>query len=152
MDKKEALNKAMAACARQEYSESEIRGKIRSWSVESTDIESIIEELKQNRFLDDQRYAQAFVQDKLKLNGWGRIKIRYMLSAKGVPDQIITWALDEIDEELYTSILKDLLEKKSRTLKNDPNPRSRRQKLINFALGRGFEYQKVVNLLKVVNF
>lgn len=152
MDKQEALKKAMATCARQELCEGEIRYKMRSWGVEGADIDPIIEELKRNRFIDDERYARAFVQDKLKLNGWGPIKIRYMLSAKGVPDSIIHTALDEIDEDQHTEILKELLEKKSRTLKNDPNPRSRRQKLINYALGRGFEYHEVVNVLKDDNF
>ncbi|MFO7615833.1 MAG: regulatory protein RecX [Bacteroidales bacterium] len=152
MDKKEALSKAMAACARQEHCDNEIRGKMRAWGIDHSDIEEVIEELRKQLFLDDERYARAFVRDKLKLNGWGRIKIRYLLKGKGVESGIIDKALEEIDEEQYTSILKDLLEKKARTLKNEANPRTRRQKLINFALGRGFEYTEVDNVLKDDNF
>ena len=150
MDKNQALSKAMAYCASQEHAEGEVRGKLRSWGLTENDTDQIISKLIQEKFLDNERYARAFVRDKLTLNGWGRIKIRYMLHGKGVESRIIDKALDEIDEEHYLGILKDLLEKKARTLKNEENPLIVRQKLINFAMGRGFEPDRVVPLLRMI--
>ena len=150
MDKNQALSKAMAYCARQEHAEGEGRGKLRSWGLTENDTDQIISKLIQEKFLDNERYARAFVRDKLTLNGWGRIKIRYMLHGKGVESRIIDKALDEIDEEHYLGILKDLLEKKARTLKNEENTLIVRQKLINFAMGRGFEPDRVVPLLRMI--
>ena len=150
MDKNQALSKAMAYCARQEHAEGEVRGKLRSWGLTENDTDQIISKLIQEKCLDNERYARAFVRDKLTLNGWGRIKIRYMLHGKGVESRIIDKALDEIDEEHYLGILKDLLEKKARTLKNEENPLIVRQKLINFAMGRGFEPDRVVPLLRMI--
>ncbi len=146
MDKREALSKTMAYCAGRESTEHEIRGKLKSWEVNAHDIEDILVQLKKEKFVDDLRYVSAFVRDKVRLNEWGKVKIRYMLSGKGIAPAILAQALEGIDEQEYTNILQSILEKKARTLKNETNPRSRKQKLINFALGRGFEMDLILKL------
>ncbi len=148
MDKKQALSKAMSLCARQEYCESDIRGKLKTWGIEKADSDHIIQELIRQKFIDDFRYTVAFIQDKIRLNQWGRIKIRYMLSAKKIPGQIIDQVFDAIDMDLYTETLRDLLQKKEKSLLRESDPRVRREKLIRFALGHGFEIDEIVGQIR----
>lgn len=148
MDKKQALSKAMALCSRKEYSETDIRGKLKFWGTSSEDIDSIVEQLIKEKFVDDLRFTIAFVRDKVRLNKWGRIKIRYMLSMDKVKHSMIDQALEEIDEEVYADALQELLQKKARKLKSESNPFTKRQKLIKFAQGRGFEIDLIIKQMK----
>jgi regulatory protein len=148
MDKIQALSKAMGLCSRQEFSESGIRSKLEFWETAPADIESIISRLTEEKFIDDQRYANAYVKDKVRLNQWGRIKIRYMLSMEKVSHAIIEQAITEIDEELYADALQDLLIKKARNLKSESNPFTKRQKLIKFGQSRGFEVELILRQIK----
>jgi regulatory protein len=148
MDKKQALSKAMALCSRQEYSETDIRGKLKFWGTSPEDIDSIVEQLIKEKFVDDLRFTIAFVRDKVRLNKWGRIKIRYMLSMDKVKHSMIDQALEEIDEEIYADALQELLQKKARKLKSESNPFTKRQKLIKFAQGRGFEIDLIIKQMK----
>ncbi|MFA5814466.1 MAG: regulatory protein RecX [Bacteroidales bacterium] len=148
MDKNQALSKAMALCSRRECSEADIRGKLKFWGTLHEDIDWIIGELIKEKFIDDLRFTIAYVRDKIRLNQWGRIKIRYMLSMEKVKHSIIDQALEKIDEDLYTETLKELLQKKARELKNESNPYNKKQKLIKFAQGRGFEVDMVLKELK----
>jgi len=148
MDKKQALNKAMALCAHQEYCEYDIRGKLKTWGIGERDGDAIIQELTRQKFIDDLRFSVAFVQDKVRLNQWGRIKIRYMLSSRKIAGSIMDQALDRIDGNLYTQTLREMLQKKDRSVATEENPRIRREKLIRFALGRGFEMDEILKILK----
>jgi regulatory protein len=148
MDKNQALSKTMALCSKQECSEADIRGKLKFWDTAPEDIDDIMEVLVKEKFIDELRYASAYVRDKVRLNLWGRIKIRYMLSMEQVKPSIVDKALEEIDEELYGDALQQLLQKKDRELKNESNPFSKRQKLIRFAQGRGFEIDLIIRQLK----
>jgi regulatory protein len=148
MDKIQALGRAMALCSRQEYCESAIRSKLEFWEVSPDDTESIISQLIREKFIDDLRYAQAYVKDKVRLNHWGRVKIRYMLSMEKVGHPIIDQAMESIDDELYADALHDLLIKKARALQRESNPFTKRQKLIRFAQGRGFEVDLIMKQIK----
>jgi regulatory protein len=148
MDKKQAIARAMALCSRKEYCEAGIRSKLAFWDVDPDDHNEIIALLKKEKFLDDSRYALAFVRDKIRINHWGRVKVRYMLSMERVSHAIIDEALAEIDEETYHDILEELLRKKSIDLKKETDPRIRREKLIRFAQSRGFEMDQIIKLLK----
>ncbi|MBR5087689.1 MAG: RecX family transcriptional regulator [Muribaculaceae bacterium] len=125
-------------CARCEHAEGDLRKKLRDWGIGTRDADAIISRLKQERYLDNERFARAYCRDKLRFNGWGRVKIAYMLKGKGVEQEYIDNALSEIDEEQYTSILNEALEAKARTL-NDKNPQQARASLLRFAASRGFE-------------
>jgi regulatory protein len=148
MDKKQALSRAMSLCSQKEYNEADIRGKLKFWGVEPSDIDEIIEELIREKFVDDLRYCIAFVRDKIRINQWGRVKVRYMLSMERIKHSIIDQALEEIDEETYSEALTELLEKKARELKSESNPYNKKQKLIKFAQGRGFEIDLILKVLK----
>ena len=78
-----------ALCARCEQAEGDLRKKLRDWGINSSDSNTIIERLKAERYLDNERYAHAYCRDKLRFNGWGRIKIAYMLKGKGIEQEFI---------------------------------------------------------------
>ena len=125
-------------CARCEQAEGDIRKKLREWGIASSDTDAIITRLKQERYLDNERYARAYCRDKLRFNGWGRIKIAFMLKGKGIEQEFIDAALAQIDEEQYVNILNETLEAKARSLK-DKEPQQARASLLRFAASRGFE-------------
>jgi regulatory protein len=142
----EVLDKLEALCAKREYCVSDIRRKaIERLDGDRQAAEELVQSLIGNKFVDDARYASAFAREKSGLQGWGPIKIRFQLRAKGISDSIITEALSEIDDTKARTRLEKLLENKWRSLSDDPQGRL---KLIKFALSRGYEYEDTEPLIK----
>ena len=139
----EALHRAAALCSSSEHCITDIREKLSRWGIGELDARTIVERL------DEERYAIAFAKDKFRFSGWGRIKIRYALQQKRIGNNDIVNALSLIDEEAYTTLLADLLEKKSRSI-NDEDVEVRRSKLLRFAASRGFETELVFRILKEI--
>lgn len=134
-----ALQRLSALCASAEHCEYEMTEKMRKWEVEESDCERIMEYLRKAKFVDDERYARAFVKDKIKYNKWGRRKVEQGLWAKQIAEDIRQRVLDEVDESQYKSVLTDLLKSKRRSIKA-ANDYEMNRKLIKFALSRGFDY------------
>jgi len=141
-------------CARCEQAEGDLRKKLRDWGIATNDANAIIARLKQERYLDNERYARAYCRDKLRFNGWGRIKIAFMLKGKGIEQEFIDAALSEIDEEQYAAILDDALAAKAKSNigKNDEQMRA---SLLRFAASSGFEpalfFPAVARLMSTAN-
>lgn len=145
----EALHRAAALCSSAEHCTADIREKLARWGVTEADNRTIIDRLVQERFIDEQRYAVAFVKDKFRFSGWGRIKMRYALQQKRIDGSDIDHALATLDEEQYNDRLLELLQAKSRSIRDD-DPEARRAKLFRFATSRGFESALIFNALKQV--
>ena len=136
-----ALDKMRRLCSRREYCVSDIRAKLmKELDGDVQKVETAINKLKEERYVDDLRYATAYARDKAEISGWGATKIRYMLSANGVAKDVISEALNEVDEAKASSRLEKLLENKYKSLKDDPQWKI---KLLRFALGRGYSYDEV---------
>lgn len=144
----EALNKAAAYCTLCERCISEVKTKLDAWGIEYSSQTKIIDRLIDEKFIDESRYCKAFVNDKLRFNHWGRIKIQAKLREKRLPRELIAAALENIDEEEYCNVLRTLLANKSRELSNDEE-RKKREKLLRFAASRGFEPSFI---MKQMNF
>ena len=128
-------------CSRREYCVSDIRTKLmKELEGDVQKVETALTKLKEERYVDDLRYATAYARDKAAISGWGTTKIRYMLSAKGVAKDVVIEALNEVDEGKASSRLEKLLENKYKSLKDDPQWKI---KLLRFALGRGYSYDEV---------
>lgn len=125
-------------CARSEQAEGDLRKKLQSWGINNGDADSIISRLKQERYLDNERYARAYCRDKLRFNGWGRLKISFMLRGKGIEQEFIDQALAEIDDQQYANVLEDIITNKAKTL-NGKDSEHKRAALLRFATSRGFE-------------
>ena len=100
------------------------------------------------RYVDDERYARAFVKDKIRYNKWGRRKVQQALWMKRIDDDIQQTVLNEVDDEEYLRVLKPLLKQKSKSIKAE-NDYERNQKLVRFALGRGFTFDIIKQCLNV---
>lgn len=142
----EALNKAAAYCTLCERCTSEVSKKLTAWGVAPYEQQKIIERLQDEGFINEQRYCRAFVNDKLRFNRWGRIKITAALYEKRLPKEYINSAIAEIDEEQYTQTLRELIAIKQKELKGDDY--ESKQKLIRFAASRGFEPAKILQIIK----
>ena len=125
-------------CTYQERCIQEVLQKMKVIGVFEEDQPKILEQLIQEGFIDEQRYASAYVRGKLNINQWGKIKIKAMLSQKGIPSSIIQAALSEIDMEEYHLLIEKLAKKHSPKIKAK-NDYERKQKLLYFLQSRGFE-------------
>lgn len=133
-----ALYRAAALCSRCEQSEADIRTKLATWGVRPEDDESIIDRLVRENYLNEERYAHAFVRDKFRFGGWGKIKIAYALRQKHIAETHIAEALEEIGEEEYGEALLAALRTKMHSVK-ERQPMQQRAALYRFAASRGYE-------------
>lgn len=144
-DALKVLDKLRRLCSRREYCTSDILKKAsEALDGDHNRAEEVLQVLVSERYVDDLRYASAYARDKASISGWGEVKIKYMLSAKGIAKDVIAKALEEIDEGKAESRLEKLLENKWKSLKDDPQGK---MKLIRFALGRGYGYEDISSLL-----
>ena len=144
----EALNKAAAYCTLCERCVSEVTAKLTAWGVPHCEQEKIITRLIEEKFINEARYCHAFVNDKVRFNSWGRIKIRAALSEKRLPRELINEAMDNIDEEQYTTSLAEVIAAKRKELKG-VNDYTTKQKIMRFAASRGFEPAMIMRVIDI---
>ncbi|MES2418074.1 MAG: regulatory protein RecX [Bacteroidota bacterium] len=150
LDKEAALLKAESWCAYQERSQREVRSKLYDWDLKPNDVEAIISELITTNFLNEERFAQAFVSGKFKIKKWGKVKIRQSLKLKGVPDKMIQNALNTINSNEYLATLLALAHKKLATIV-EKDGFKKKYKLITYLQGKGFENDLIFDVLKSNN-
>ena len=144
----EAYQQLAAVCAQAEHCEQEMRDKMKRWEIDAATQDSIIARLVKERYIDNERYARAFVKDKIRYNKWGRRKVQQALWMKRISDEIQQRVLDEIDEKEYLDVLIPLLKQKRKTIKAK-NDYELNQKLVRFALSRGFDFSIIRQCLTV---
>lgn len=135
---KEVYTKMAQLCSRSEQCSADIRKKIIAFEIMDDLVEEIISKLRAEKFLDDERYAKAYISDKFRFNKWGKIKLRYYLKAKGLQDNIIEKGLQEINADQYKKVLVDTLKEKAKKVKSD-NIFDKMGQIIRYAQSRGFE-------------
>lgn len=145
---KKVLESLQRRCARAEYCSSDIyRKALKAMDGDAEAAARITASLVKDRFVDDLRYASAFAREKASLQGWGAVKIRFMLRGKGIDEATVSQALGEIDPAKASAKLEKVVREKNRTLEGDPQ---RKLKLIKFALGRGYSYDEVEKALRTL--
>lgn len=148
-DYEKFVGRAAKICSTAEKCSYDIREKLVSWGINEAEVEKAISYLKKNQFLDDNRYAQFFVKDKLKFNKWGRIKMAYALRRKQIETEIIENAIGTIDESLYEEILDQLIAAKIKSVGNI-HQAAGKAKILRFAAQRGFTSEEIFSSLKRV--
>lgn len=148
MTEQEAYLQLAALCAQAEHCQQEMRDKMKRWNIDETVQNHIIDRLVKERYIDDERYARAFVKDKIRYNKWGRRKVQQALWQKRINDDIQQCVLDEIDEKEYLDVLRPLLKQKRSSIKADSDYELN-QKLVRFALSRGFTFDIIRQCLDV---
>lgn len=144
-DPKKALGAMQRLCSMREYCRSDIVAKLKKYDLSEKEAQEIITSLERDKFLDNSRYAAAFVRDKAAFNGWGPVKIRWALKSKKIEEEIIEQAMEQLPKEDEEERLLLLLNKKLRTLNREQDRAKVRVKLLRFAISRGFDYSKVLN-------
>ena len=139
----QALAALMRLCARAEKSQEDARRLMRGWGLAERDAEGVLAKLVGDRFIDDARYAGAFVREKLRLSGWGEYKIRTALQRKRIDRALIDAALAEADRSGMDERLRRQLERKARTAKYTTQYELK-TKLIRYGLSLGYDYETVV--------
>ena len=142
MTEQEAYLQLAALCAQAEHCQQEMRDKMRRWELDETVQNRIIDRLIKERYVDDDRYARAFVKDKIRYNKWGRRKVQQALWQKHIDADIQQRVLDEIDEKEYLDILRPLLKQKRKSIRATSDYELN-QKLARFALSRGFTFDLI---------
>jgi regulatory protein len=148
MTEQEAFLQLAALCAQAEHCEQEMRDKLKRWGFDESVQNRIIERLIRERYIDNERYARAFVKDKIRYNKWGRRKVQQALWLKRIGKDIQQRVLDEIDDNEYLSVLRPLLKQKRKTVRTESDYELNR-KLVRFALGRGFTFDIIRQCLDV---
>jgi len=138
----QALFHLAAYCSRGERCVFDVRQKMRQWEIPEEDQKKIVQRLQDEKFVDESRFCRAYVNDKRKYNGWGLHKIAAGLKEKQIPALLIREALSGIDSKETREQLRRLLAEKRKTVKGK-NEYEIRQKLIRFALGRGFAMEDI---------
>ena len=148
MTEQEAYLQLAAICAQAEHCEQEMRDKMKRWELDETVQNRIVDRLTKERYIDNERYARAFVKDKIRYNKWGRRKVQQALWMKRIDNDIQQRVLDEIDEKEYLDVLRPLLKQKRKSIKADSDYELN-QKLVRFALSRGFTFDIIRQCLNV---
>ena len=132
------LQQLASLCATKECCLQDLRKRLDKSELPEEAQVRILQRLQAERFVDEARFARSFASDKFRFNHWGRIKINYELSQRGIPTALREAALEAIEEEPYRETLTDLLCAKLRSTKAK-NAYELVQKLLRFAASRGFE-------------
>lgn len=150
---KQALQRIATFCAKKERCISEVEKKLKSWELSSEQVNAILKQLLQEKYIDETRFAKAFVHDKAKLAKWGRRKIEFELYKKQIPSHIINLVIDyaeNINQE--NKILIQLLQKKMSCIKNHKNTYDLQAKLIRYAASKGYTLESITFALKHLKY
>ena len=140
--------KASYYCSLSEHCIQKVREKLVQWGTPKEFIDPIIDKLLEDDYINEERFARAFVKDKFRFNHWGRVKITTHLKALNISSENISIAMQEIGDEEYDEMLDAIVEKKRKTIKNGTDYEIR-AKLLRHALSRGFEYNLVASKLNI---
>lgn len=136
----QALQSLMRLCSRAEKSTGDALRLMRGWGVPEKEREDVLQKLIDQRFIDDRRYAEAYVREKSNLSGWGARKIAFQLRQKGIDKEIINTSLAALDSDVQLEQLTAKLERKMRTTKA-ANNYELRGKLLRYGMSLGFDYE-----------
>ena len=144
MERDVALKKILHYCDYQDRCKKEIFTKLDSYELSESDKSFIVEFLQDEGYINDERYCRSYVKSKLSLKKWGVNKIKLSLIAKGVDRDIIDEVVSEIDQDSYKEELVNLLKNKKI---NETDPYKKKAKLIRYAVGKGYSYSLVMEVL-----
>lgn len=145
-----ALKRMELLCSRREYAVVDIVQKLKRRDLDTSEIEWIIESLKRDRFLDENRYAVAYAREKSLFSGWGRTKIEYFLKSKKLEQSAIDSAFDDIDQDRAANRMEEVIRRKWVSLSSLSKDQmaKRREKTLRFGMARGYNYEEVKGIIK----
>ena len=145
--KEQALTALMDRCAKAEVCISDAHRLMHRWLVTPSDQETVIRELLRERFIDEERYASAFVRDKLSFSRWGARKISEALYQKRIPAEIVKQAMEQVSQVSMGDRLEIDLRRKNNSIKVE-DLYKRKEKLLRFGVSRGYDYKTVATTIE----
>ncbi|MDD3624261.1 MAG: regulatory protein RecX [Proteiniphilum sp.] len=146
----EAYSRITRICARKEYAPFDIRQKLLRMNLHPDAVERLLARLVQERYIDERRFAESYVRDKLRFNKWGKRKIELHLTQKSISAAVIRDAFAQFPDDQFSASLQSLLEKKRKSV-TGRTAYERNGKLVRFALGRGFPMAEIIRCLKMMD-
>ncbi len=140
----------MWICSRGEKCRSDLKKKLKDWNVPVDYWDELLKQLEHERFLDEERYTNFYVRDKIRFNKWGRGKVRFQLKMKQLPEDLVNDVLLAFDDEEYCELVEAEVRQKHRKTKG-ANKWEIKSKLLRFAQSRGYEYDLVNTILDKIN-
>ena len=137
--------RAFRYLGRRQHSTSELRIKLKQKGYETEYINEVLDNLKNKNYLDDTKFAEMFVEEKMKLKLWGEQKLRGELIKRGINSEIISDVLkNKISDEDKLNNTMIIASKKYDTLKNRNVEKDViKRKLITFLNSRGYNYDVI---------
>ena len=148
-EEKLILDKIKSYCQYQERCTKEVRKKLNTLKARTESTEKIISFLKHNDFLKDERFVQFFIQGKLRIKKWGKIKLKYELKSRGINYQIIETSIKNIPDDEYISYFDEFSSNKIKFLKGTMDQKKR--SFINYFTYRGWENDLIYQKLRDIN-
>lgn len=146
----QALQKLRHYCGYQERSHNEVQEKLYAAGLRKKDVEAALATLIEENYLNEERFALQFAGGHFRLKSWGRVKIRYELQQRKISEYCIKKALAAIGEEDYEKTLSRLAEKKWETFNDETNIFSRKRKLQDYLMQKGYESDRVAAVIRAV--
>ncbi len=146
-DQNQIFLKIIKYCAYQERCELDVEEKLKKYKLNEDRTCQIINRLREEKYIDNQRFARIFASGKFRNNKWGRIRIRHELKRKSIQEEYIDQALATMDENEYTRIILELIKKKKKSIRKE-DPFIIRNKIAQYICAKGFESDLVWDLLK----
>ena len=147
----QAIEKVKRYCAMAEHCQEDVRQKLKSYNVDNDKLESIICDLIAEKYIDELRYATAFVKGKTNIKSWGKLKIINELKKKKISQKCIDMALGNISETDFLQKMDILAKKWLKTHQNEPQNQIK-QKLFRFLYSKGYSPDEIWNFLNKTNF
>jgi len=146
------LQKAASYCAYQERTQDEVRQRLKKWNVWGEESDEIIAELISQNYLSEERFAKTYAGGKFRMKSWGRMKIKQELHRRGLSEYSIDKGMKEIGDKAYQESLKELLTKKKTMLERSETDKYKlKQKLVRFALSKGYESELIWKMIEEMN-
>lgn len=146
----EALKRLMKICSLKEMCSYDLRKKMKLWDINDSNQDIILKKLAEDKFFSDERYAEAFINDKLKFQKWGKVKIKYSLRSKQIPERIIDNLMEKKEDKQYIEKLEELLVKKKNSLKSVMSVQEKKARLFRYASGKGFESEVIYEVMNKI--
>jgi len=140
-----AIEKLQQLCSRQEKSAADVIMLMKKWGMDPDYHQRIVDQLKAEHFIDDCRYASAFVKDKIRFDHWGIIKIRFILQQKGIPKADVEKVLADVNRDEYRTMIRKEMEKKRKSIRG--TPREIWAKMARYGASRGYEMEYMHDFL-----
>lgn len=144
------LSKITKWCAYQDRSEYEVIQKLKSFNISEKDVPVILQFLKNENYLNEERFVKNYIHSKINSRKWGIEKIKHQLKQKyHIPESLIQQCLQKIDKENYLNKLKEIIIKKKNILeKKETDATLLKKKIINFVLSKGYDISDIYTILK----